>query len=137
MRLNNCSNVTHLHAVYQDAASVYLVQELCTGGDLQTLLDSQGILSEHEAAQAALGILTTLEQCHHLGICYGDVKPANFLVRDMYPSMAHIIDPSKPKGSLNLKTADFGCSQQCDDEDTPCLTKLSGTPIYIAPEVRT
>jgi serine/threonine protein kinase len=53
----------------------------------------------------------------------------------MYPSLAHIIDPSTPRGALQLRIADFGCSQRCADEDQACLTKISGTPIYIAPEI--
>jgi serine/threonine protein kinase len=74
LRLNGCPSVTSLHGVFQDCTSVYLVQELCSGGDLQSLMDAQERLSEQEAAQAALSILATLAECHERGICYGDVK---------------------------------------------------------------
>jgi serine/threonine protein kinase len=135
LRLNGCPGVTALHGVFQDCTAVYLAQELCSGGDLQSLLDAQEVLSEGEAAQAAGSILAALAECHARGICYGDVKPGNFLIKDMYPSLAHIIDPGAPRGALQLRIADFGCSQRCEAEDQPCLTKISGTPIYIAPEV--
>lgn len=37
-RLSASDNVAKLHAVYEDATHVYLVQELCQGGDLEALV---------------------------------------------------------------------------------------------------
>jgi serine/threonine protein kinase len=63
----------------------------------------------------------------------GDVKPANFAIRDLYPSIHHLMDPSKPKGELVIRAIDFGCCQQFNDD---CLLpKFTGTPVYMAPEV--
>ena len=37
-------------------------------------------MAEAEAAHAAHDILQVLAECHRKGICYADVKPANFLL---------------------------------------------------------
>lgn len=73
------------------------------------------------------GVLAALATCHAADICYGDVKPANFMLGAMYPSVAHLLDPSKPKGDMALKAIDFGCSQYCPD-GCSLLQGLSGTP---------
>lgn len=37
-RVQQCSNVARLHAVYEDDTNVYIVQEVCHGGDLDAVL---------------------------------------------------------------------------------------------------
>jgi serine/threonine protein kinase len=87
----------------------------------------QGVLDEVDAAKAIFSVLSALEACHTLSICYGDVKPGNFLLTSMYPSVAHLLDPSKPKGDLKLKAVDFGCAEYCP-EGCSLMQGLSGTP---------
>jgi calcium-dependent protein kinase len=55
------------------------------------------------------------------------------MLASLYPSVAHLADPSQPRGALNLKMIDFGCAQACPDECS--LEGLSGTPVFMAPEV--
>lgn len=83
--------------------------------------------------------------CQHPNICSsrpgpaaavvvaGDVKPNNFVLRSLYPSIAHLLDPSRPKGLLEVIAVDFGCCQEVDDSCLPDL-KVTGTPLYMAPE---
>ncbi|KAI8464978.1 MAG: kinase-like domain-containing protein [Monoraphidium minutum] len=132
-RVSWCPSVARTHAVHSDAYSVYLVQELLVGGSLQALLDTQGQLSEEEAAAALRGVLEAIAACHDEGICYGDVKPANFMLASLYPSVSHLADPSAPKGAVDVRMVDLGCAQECPDECS--LSGLSGTPVYMAPEV--
>lgn len=87
----------------------------------------QGVLNESDAAKAIYSVLSALEACHYVGICYGDVKPANFLLTSMYPSVAHLLDSSRPKGDLTLKAVDFGCAEYCPD-GCSLAQGLSGTP---------
>lgn len=128
-----CRSVARTYSVHIDTYSVYIVQELLAGGSLQGLLDAQGKLSEPEAASALHCVLDALLACHTEGICYGDVKPANLVLPALYPSVAHLSDPSLPKGPLELRMVDFGCARACPGEST--LEGLSGTPVYMAPEV--
>lgn len=37
--LHECGNVVRLHGVYEDDAQVYVVMELCSGGDLERVLE--------------------------------------------------------------------------------------------------
>eukprot|EP00879_Flechtneria_rotunda_P000317 GHRR01000408.1.p1 GENE.GHRR01000408.1~~GHRR01000408.1.p1 ORF type:complete len:373 (+),score=84.90 GHRR01000408.1:288-1406(+) len=135
-QLSGSPNIAQLAGVYQDGNNIFIVQELLTGGDLQALLDTQLTLSEQEAAVAMHGVLSALAACHSAGICYGDVKPSNFMLAGIYPSVAHVLDPSQPKGDMQLRAVDFGCAQYCPD-GCGILQGLSGTPVYMAPEVIT
>ena len=37
--IQDCGNVIGLHGVYEDDAQVYVVMELCSGGDLERILE--------------------------------------------------------------------------------------------------
>lgn len=70
-----------------------------------------GNLSECEASRVIAAVLRMISTCHKKGICYGDVKPANFMFKANYPCNRHLVDSSAPKGNIVLKGIDFGCSQ--------------------------
>ncbi|KAF8056021.1 CPK4 [Scenedesmus sp. PABB004] len=127
-------HVAALHGTYEDASNFFLVQDLLPGGDLQALLDAGGALSEAEAASAMRGVLGALAACHAADVVYGDVKPSNFVLAAIYPSVAHLLDPAAPRGELTLRAIDFGCASHCPD-GCAVLEGLSGTPVYMAPEV--
>ena len=42
--IQDCGNVVGLHGVYEDDAQVYVVMELCSGGDLERILEVRGYL---------------------------------------------------------------------------------------------
>jgi hypothetical protein len=74
-RVRACPNVCRTHAIYVDAYSIYIVQELLVGGSLQALYDAHGKLDDAEAAAALRGVLGALAACHEEGICYGGARP--------------------------------------------------------------
>jgi len=88
---------------------------------------SPGGLPEETAVKLFSQMLNAVKHVHNRGICYGDVKPANFLLKSTEPG-----DDGSSIG-LQVKLADFGCSQEYSDEDF--LTQRTGTPLYTAPEV--
>lgn len=123
---NRCQKsmyVAQLYGAYEDEDNCYLVQELCQGGDLRELLEAHGPLSEAEAATVMRGVLDVMVECHRNGICYGDVKPANFLLSKPFSAIT----------GLEIKAVDFGCSQE--SSNCLCLRKRVGTPAYMAPEM--
>eukprot|EP00955_Chlamydomonas_euryale_P022030 232740-Chlamydomonas_euryale.AAC.1 len=59
--------------VFQDADNVYLVQELCPGGDISVAMHGGG-LSEHQAAEIMLAVLDVIAICHANDYVFGDIK---------------------------------------------------------------
>jgi len=53
----------------------------------------EGRLSEYEAATIMRCVLEFLVDCHKRSICYGDIKPNNFVLRSLSASISHLLDP--------------------------------------------
>lgn len=129
-RLSTSDNVAKLHAVYEDATHVYLVQELCHGGDLDTLISDQGPFTERQAALVLYECLRVIAACHSLNVVHGDVKPANFLLKQHLRNPLPLIEAASITNWL--KAIDFGCSQEVRGLR---FSRRTGTPVYMAPEV--
>mmetsp|Transcript_5722 Transcript_5722/g.6134 ORF Transcript_5722/g.6134 Transcript_5722/m.6134 type:complete len:474 (+) Transcript_5722:35-1456(+) len=119
MRHLDHPNIMKLYETFEDPRHVYLVMDLCTGGELFDRIIDKGRLSEAEARNVFLQIMRALFYCHSNKICHRDLKPEN-LVFDQ-------------KDGENLKLIDFGMAAKFRVGDK--LTKKLGTPYYIAPEV--
>lgn len=133
--LSRCShlpNIARLQAVYEKESYVYLVLECIKGGDLEQLMRAHGPLCEAEAACLIYECLKVLRACHMDGVVHGDVKPANFVLEQEY-GMKDLTYVRRQEASI-LKAVDFGCSQVlCPGYGL--LTKRTGTPVYMAPDV--
>eukprot|EP00798_Chlamydomonas_sp_ICE-L_P025630 gene25630-11287_t len=127
-RLQVCQNVVRLNGCYEDDANVQIVMEVCGGGDLQQIVEANGCLDEKMLALVAKEILVIVKACHEIGILHGDVKPANFCVKD--PLSNPLLGGTS--ATPWLKALDFGCSQNLGHKR---LFKRSGTPIFMAPEL--
>ncbi|GIL55570.1 hypothetical protein Vafri_11123 [Volvox africanus] len=113
-------------AIEEDASNFYIVSEKCHGGSLQQMLYERGALTEAELSQVAWCILTFLSDLHSHSIYYGDLKPGNVILKDVYPCNS---DP----GCLSVRVIDFGCSQIVSPGSP--LRTLSGSPLFLAPEI--
>ncbi|KAK9842514.1 hypothetical protein WJX81_003789 [Elliptochloris bilobata] len=122
-RLQTRPETIRLRGVYEDADNVYIVTEMCMGGDLEQLLEARGTLSEADAARVAHDVLQVLQECHSQGILYADIKPSNFLLKE----------PAGSQPQLEIRVVDFGCSQRI--QASAKLHKRTGTPLYMAPEL--
>lgn len=132
-RLQASGNAIELLGTYEDRSCVYIVMEECRGGDLETLLEDHGPLEEADVARIMYEALQTVAACHKHNLYHGDVKPANFMLRDEPHIGAKGLGlEKKPPGSW-LRAIDFGCAQQV--EDGVALTRKTGTPMFMAPEV--
>lgn len=92
--LSGHPSVVTLRAVYEDAESLHLVMELCSGGRLIDEMSRNGRYSEHQAANLIKELIMVIKYCHELGVVHRDIKPGNVL---------------RTK-SGQLKLADFGLS---------------------------
>ncbi|WIA29513.1 hypothetical protein OEZ86_012014 [Tetradesmus obliquus] len=123
--------VAKLEGLYEDEEHAYIVQELCAGGDLKSLLDANGCVSEVEAATIMRGVLDMLVELHSKSICYADLKPANIMFSEGSEC------PTSPRAQqaphLQVRAVDFGCSRVAA-KGRP-LTQCCGSPLYMAPEM--
>lgn len=74
-------HIARLQEVYQDEDHIYLVQEICTGGDLFDWLYSQPDerLDEATARRIIWQMLSAVRYLHSKGIVHRDLKLENFL----------------------------------------------------------
>ena len=102
---------------------IYLVQELCEGGDLFDALASRGAYSEADARDALAPVFRAVTYMHARGVVHRDLKPENLL-----------LTAPGDDGAQAVKVCDFGLAAAGVAGAT--LTLPCGTWAYGAPEVR-
>lgn len=122
MKMTDHPNIIKLFESFEDKGHLYLVMELCTGGDLMARLQSVGHFEESDAAILMLQILRPVNYMHSKMICHRDIKPENFLFLNQAP-----VDQN------TLKIIDFGLSAQMKEHQM--LTTKLGTAAYSSPQV--
>ncbi|GJZ51263.1 CDPK-related kinase 7-like protein [Tanacetum coccineum] len=119
--LTGHDNLVQFYDAYEDDDNVYIVMELCKGGELlDRILARGGKYSEEDAKAVMVQILRVTAYCHLQGVVHRDLKPENFLFT------------SKDEHSL-LKAIDFGLSDYVKPDER--LNDIVGSAYYVAPEV--
>ncbi|KAL5659421.1 hypothetical protein ACJX0J_032584 [Zea mays] len=114
-------NLVQFYDAYEDNDNVYIVMELCEGGELlDRILSRGGKYSEDDAKAVLVQILNVVAFCHIQGVVHRDLKPENFLFT------------SKDDDS-HLKAIDFGLSDFVKPDER--LNDIVGSAYYVAPEV--
>ncbi|KAH9297592.1 hypothetical protein KI387_029274, partial [Taxus chinensis] len=113
--------IVQFHDFHEDEDSVWLLMELCSGGDLYERIAEKKKFREDEAAAVLKSLMEAIRFCHSKGIVHRDLKPENILFAD---------DSSFPN---RIKLADFGEASFCSSGEK--MRGLVGTPYYVAPEV--
>lgn len=72
-------NIIVLKEVFDCPASVYMVMEVMTGGELFDRIVQKEHYSEGEAKDALRQITAAIAYCHEMGIVHRDLKPENLL----------------------------------------------------------
>ena len=103
-----------LIAAYKDRTHLYMVLEICQGGELFSLLQKERKLDEPASAFYGASVMLAFEYLHNRSIIYRDLKPENLLL----------------DGKGYLKVVDFGFAKLIKDR----TWTLCGTPEYLAPE---
>ncbi|SNX86635.1 probable calmodulin-dependent protein kinase type 1 [Melanopsichium pennsylvanicum] len=107
---------------FETMNNLYLVTDLCVGGELFDRICERGSYFEKDAAHIVRTITEAVVYLHDQAIVHRDLKPENLLFRD------------KTEHS-DLLIADFGLSRVVDDEKITVLSTTCGTPGYMAPEI--
>ena len=115
-------NIIKLFETFEDHRNIYLVMELCSGGELFDRIIELGHLTEHQAATIMQQILRAIHYMHQNKVMHRDLKPENFLF---------LTKESIEKSPL--KIIDFGLS--CRFEPGQLMSTKAGTPYYVAPQV--
>nr|XP_043631549.1 calcium-dependent protein kinase 20-like [Erigeron canadensis] len=113
-------HIISIVAAYEDAVSVYVIMELCAGGELFDRIVERGHYTEKKAAHLSRVIVSVVEACHSLGVIHRDLKPENFLFVNK--------DEDSP-----LKSIDFGLSVYFKPGEM--FYDTCGSAYYMAPEV--
>jgi calcium-dependent protein kinase len=115
-------NIVRLEEVYESHSEIYLVQELCLGGELFDRLDEQPDYhyTEAECARLVKQMLCAVRYLHSKGIIHRDLKLENFLF-------------SSTATDSELKMIDFGLSKHFRYGEVQ--HEAVGTPYTVAPEV--
>ncbi len=110
-------NVVTIYGADREAGHVGIWMELIEGRTLEEIIQKDGPLSSQEAREAGLAIGRAIAAVHKAGLVHGDIKTANIMRERM--------------GKVVLM--DFSSSLERGGTDDP----LTGTPLYIAPELLT
>jgi calcium-dependent protein kinase len=133
LALKGSLSIATLEDVFEDNDNVYIILELCKGGELLQDTSPNGskkhstnshhrLLSERAVASLIKSVLRTVAQCHSKHILHRDIKPENF--------MFLTTSPTSP-----LKAIDFGLATMLPESKLPLTMPMAeGTPWYLAPE---
>lgn len=122
MKCMDHPNIVKLFATFEDNRNIYLVMELCTGGELFDKIIEAGHFTEVKAAILMKQIVRAIFYMHENSFCHRDLKPENFL-----------FTTKEDIEKNTLKIIDFGLS--CKFTAGQALTTKAGTPYYVAPQV--
>ncbi|GER30116.1 calcium-dependent protein kinase [Striga asiatica] len=119
--LSGHKNLIKFYDAFEDANNVYVVMELCEGGELlDRILARGGRYSEEDAKKIVMQMLSVVAFCHLQGVVHRDLKPENFLFATR--------DEDSP-----MKVIDFGLSDFIRPDQR--LNDIVGSAYYVAPEV--
>uniref|UniRef100_A0A3B5AQI2 Serine/threonine kinase 33 n=1 Tax=Stegastes partitus TaxID=144197 RepID=A0A3B5AQI2_9TELE len=78
----NHAHIIHLEAVYRTPTKLYLVTELCKGGDLRQLLQKKNFFTEDETRNIICSLADAVVYLHKRVIAHRDLKLENILVKN-------------------------------------------------------
>ena len=125
----NHPNIIKLFEVYEDPKYFYLINDLCTGGELLNKIlnkKKETPFNEKEAVNIFKQLVSAISYCHNINIVHRDLKPENILfVND---------DINSP-----IKIIDFGFSKEFNNKNSKNkqknMSSKVGTVYYISPEI--
>ncbi|KAM9808687.1 cGMP-dependent protein kinase 2 isoform 2-T2 [Syngnathus typhle] len=117
LQQTNSAFIIRFFRTFRDNKHVYMLLEVCLGGELWTVLRDMNYFDEATARFCIGCVLEAFDYLHTMGIIYRDLKPENLLL--------------DAKGYV--KMADFGFAKKIGPGKKTWT--FCGTPEYVAPEV--
>ena len=112
-----------LYGVYETPKFIYLVMELCGGGEMMAYVSQQDDLRTEDVSRIIYQLLDAIDHCVSNNIIHRDVKPENVLFLSNMPAS-------------EMRLIDFG-SGCMDLEPSPpeVHSTFAGSAFYISPEM--
>jgi len=117
-------NVIQLHETFEDEGHIYMVLQICEGGELLERICMADNLREQDFKRLSKQLASAIGYIHSKSICHRDIQPESFLLAE--------------KGELNeatVKLIDFSTAKEFGPQ-TAMKTKVC-TLHYVAPEILT
>lgn len=109
-------SVVRIHSVEEHDGRIGLCMEYVRGKTFEDVLDEQGPMSAQEAAHVGQEVCRALAAVHRVGLLHRDVKTRNVM---------------RAEGG-RIVLMDFGAGMVTEAKAS---ARLTGTPVYLAPEV--
>ncbi|CAI5471293.1 unnamed protein product [Closterium sp. Yama58-4] len=137
-------NMLRLDSLYEDTKAVYILTELCDGGDLFGLLaDHPRGLDERTVARIFAQVARAVQWCHDHRVVHRDIKPENILISRRHrgrrqTGLSAVSADAAAAGAVeeaeyDVRLGDFGLAYQLPRDK--CIVGLAGSAPYEAPEV--
>ncbi|XP_071829351.1 cGMP-dependent protein kinase 1-like isoform X5 [Apostichopus japonicus] len=114
---SNSPFICKLFKTFKDRKYVYMLMEVCLGGELWTILRDRGHFDDNISRFCTACVVEAFQYLHSRGIVYRDLKPENLLL--------------DTKGYV--KMVDFGFAKKIGFGHKTWT--FCGTPEYVAPEI--
>merc|ERR1712190_309353 len=85
MKMMDHPNIIKLFESFEDHRNIYLVMELCSGGELFDRIIESGHFTEVQAAILVQQIVKAICYMHENKVCHRDLKPENLLFQTTHP----------------------------------------------------
>jgi len=117
-------NIIKVYEYYNTENKLYIISELCTGGELFDKIHKEKSFSERVAGHIMKQIFSAVNFCHNNKVIHRDLKPENILIETQ---------KEEKKEFFHIKIIDFGTSDVI--KKNKMFSMQIGTPYYIAPEI--
>jgi calcium-dependent protein kinase len=94
-------NIIKVYEFFKTDKYIYIINELCTGGELFDKIVEVKFFSEVVACNIMRQLLSAVAYCHEKGVIHRDLKPENILIES---------SEEKDKDFFHIKIIDFGTS---------------------------
>lgn len=116
----NHRNIVRFWDFHADKHFLYVVMDLCRGGEIFDMVLALKRFTEADAAILGAQMLSAIDYIHKMSIMHRDIKAENFLLAEKSPT-------------ATVKMIDFGMAVKFNPGEE--FHELCGSPHYLAPEL--